>query len=95
MQNYQEKATQTDVQEIMTAEQGTQTCEGSSPPKSEGDSSTTEDVANSDESSEGEWYYDYEGDPNYTGEPYHSQPMHCLRGNSYTTPGWMRVSESR
>lgn len=108
MQICEDKATQTENETIFT-EKATQTKNGLEE-EHEGDSlesanddsgSETEcegdspDPGSANESSEGEWYYEYESDPSYDGPPYHSLPMYSLRGTSYTPPGWMRVYKKR
>ncbi len=93
-----EKGTQTGSEDVSGSDTE---CEGDvsgSETECEGDVSGSETECEGDSAdpeSEGEWYYDYDMDPNYHGSPYHSQPMHCLRGNSYTPPGWMRVYKKR
>ncbi len=47
------------------------------------------DDASAEETSEGEYYWEYEGDPNYDGPEYHSLPMPSLRGHSYK-PQWTK-----
>ena len=53
------------------------------------------DATRIDSSSEGSYTDEYQCDPDYDGEAYHSQPCFNKRGVSYTPPGFKRVHVKR